>query len=415
MGNEIKVSVIIPVYNTSIYLDKCLGSLINQTLKEIEIICINDGSTDNSLEILQKYAQDDKRIIIINQQNQGQSAARNAGLNAASGEYIGFIDSDDWADDTMFEKLYQGAKSYDSDISMCSINVFDEKTGKFDTNDPYMTLNLFPKSFKSKAFNYQDCLDFLFRICVTPWNKIYKNSWIQEKNLKFQEGINFEDMIFAVETLIKSEKISLVDEPLVIYRKASQTSYSVGNYKLDYKKMDFFTIFEHIERILKENSVYDSLKDYFNFYMRNNLIYWYEKIENKEVKKRYYKKLTKIYPDFKFYNLVLWAKKNKLKRTIKSLAKDRKIVIWGAGILTQSVLPKKNKNILGFVDSNPELVGKIIKGYKIHPIEDLVNLKPDCILAITQNYYKFENLVKSKLDDYNLNFEVIGFTLGENI
>lgn len=396
-------------------MEKCLSSIVNQALKEIEIICINDGSTDNSLEILQQYAQNDKRIVIINQNNQGQSAARNAGIKEAKGEYIGFIDSDDWADETMFEKLYADAKSFESDITICSVNVYDEKTGKFDTNDPYMTLNLFPKSFKSKVFSYKDCLDFLFRICVVPWNKIYKTSWIQENNLKFCEGINFEDMIFAVETLIKSEKISLVDEPLVIYRKASQTSYSVGNYKLDYKKMDFFQIFEQLEKILKENSVYGILKDYFSFYKRNNLIYWYEKIENKEVKKQYYKKLVKIYPNFRLYNLILWAKKNKLKKKIKSLAKDKKIIIWGAGTLVQSVLPQNEKNILGFVDSNPELWGKIIKSYNVHPIKALEELKPDCILAITQNYYKFENLVKTKLNDYNFDFNVIGFTLWENI
>lgn len=411
MENNIKVSIIIPVYNTSIYLEKCLNSLINQSLKEIEIICINDGSTDNSLEILQKYAQSDKRIVIIKQKNKGQSAARNAGINAAQGEYIGFIDSDDWTDETMFEKLYNNAKSFDSDITMCSINVYDEKTGKFDVNDPYMTLDLFPKSFKSKAFNYKDCLDFLFRICVTPWNKIYNNSWIQKNDLKFEEGINFEDTIFSVETLIKSEKISLVDEPLVMYRRASQTSYSVGNYKLDYKKMDFFTIFDHLEKILKENSVYELLKDYFAFYKRNNLIYWYEKIENKEVKKQYYRKLVKIYPDFRFYNIILWAKKNKLKKKIKELAKDKKIVIWEARAIVQSVLPRGEKNILGFVDSNPELEGKIINNYKVYSIKDLENLNPDCILAITQNYYKFENRVKSKLQDYNLNFEVIGLNL----
>lgn len=410
MENNIKVSIIIPVYNTSMYIDKCLNSLISQTLKEIEVICVNDGSTDNSMEILQKFASIDKRVIIINQENQGQSVARNAGIKIAKGEYIGFIDSDDWADEKMFEKLYCNAKELDSDITMCSISVFDEKTGKFNTNDPYMTLNLFPRTFKDKAFNYKDCLDFLFRICVTPWNKIYKNNWLQEKSLKFQEGINFEDMIFSVGTLIKANRISLIDEPLVIYRKASQTSYSVGNYHQDYKKMDFFTVFEQIEKTLKENRVYDLFKDYFAFYKRNNLIYWYEKIEDKGVKKQYYKKLVKTYPDFRFYNLILWVKRNKLKKKIKELAKDKRIIIWGAGNLVQSVLPKDEKNILGFVDNNPELKGKIINNYKVYSIKDLENFKPDCILAITQNYYKFDNLVKIKLNENNLKFEVIGLT-----
>lgn len=411
MGNNIKVSVIIPVYNTSMYLDKCLTSLINQSLKEIEIICVNDGSTDNSLEILKNFSNKDNRIRIINQENQGQSVARNVGIKEANGQYVGFIDSDDWADEKMFERLYDKAKCLGSDVSMCSVKVFDEKTGESTTNDPYMTLSLFPKVFADKTFNYKDCLDFLFRICVTPWNKIYKKSWIQENKIKFQEGINFEDMIFSVETLIKADKISLVNEPLVVYRKASQTSYSVGNYSQDYKKMDFFTVFDLIEKFLKENSVYALFEDYFLFYKRNHLIYWYKKIENKKVKKQYYKKLVSIYPDFKFNNLVLFFKKRNLKKKIKNLAKDNKLVVWGSADLVRSVLPKAQKNILGFVDDNVEKQGKTIDNYKVYSPQDLKELSPDYILAITQTYYKFSKLIQIKLEDEKLNFDIVDLTL----
>ena len=117
----IKISIIIPVYNTEKYLKKCLDSIINQTLKSLEIICIDDCSTDNSLNILKEYQLKDKRIKIIEQkENKGQGVARNLGLNIAEGEYIGFIDSDDWVDLNFFEKLYFAAKKYNSDVALAA-------------------------------------------------------------------------------------------------------------------------------------------------------------------------------------------------------------------------------------------------------------------------------------------------------
>ena len=115
------ISVVVPIYNTSIYLSKCLESLINQTYKDIEIICINDGSTDNSLEILNKFQKKDNRIKIITQENQGLSAARNKGIVEANGEYISFIDSDDWVDLDFFEKLITALEKEHADIAAGSI------------------------------------------------------------------------------------------------------------------------------------------------------------------------------------------------------------------------------------------------------------------------------------------------------
>lgn len=116
----VDVSIIVPVYNTEEYLQKCLDSLTNQTLKNIEIICVNDGSTDNSLKILQDNAIKDDRIKIINQGNKKQGAARNAGMQVATGEYIGFVDSDDYVDLNYFERLYRIARNYDSDIALAT-------------------------------------------------------------------------------------------------------------------------------------------------------------------------------------------------------------------------------------------------------------------------------------------------------
>lgn len=121
MEKTIKVSIIVPVYNVEKYIRCCLDSLVNQTMSNIEIICINDGSTDNSLEILEEYAKKDDRIKIINQENKKQGAARNRGIEIAQGEFIGFVDSDDWVDLDYFEKLYTTALEYQSDVAVASV------------------------------------------------------------------------------------------------------------------------------------------------------------------------------------------------------------------------------------------------------------------------------------------------------
>lgn len=290
------VSVVVPVYNTGKYLEKCIESLVNQTLKEIEIICVDDGSTDNSPQILKEFTKKDSRIKVLTQNNKGQSAARNAGLEIVKGEYIGFLDSDDWADETMFEKLYQNAKSYDSDISMCSINVYDDKTGETSAGDPYLTLDLFDETFENRAFDYKETLGFIFRICVTPWNKIYKRKFLQGKNLRFIENLNFEDNVFNLQTLVESDKISLIKEPLVYYRRQSESSYTFNN---DSKKLDFFKIFEQEEKFLKEKGLYNEVEQYFLTSKKNTLIYWYKKLADEKVKVQYMSKLLALYPEFK--------------------------------------------------------------------------------------------------------------------
>lgn len=289
-----KISIIIPVYNTGKYLEKCLNSIITQSLKDIEIICIDDGSEDDSLKILQSFAKKDSRIKVLTQKNQGQSVARNVGIKKAQGDYIGFIDSDDWADEKMFEKLYHNAQSYDSDVAMCSIHVFNEKTEEMNDHDSYMSLDLFDKSFENRAFNYKEVLDSLFRICVVPWNKIYKREFLISNKILFPEGLFFEDNVFNLEILIKSKKISIIKEPLIFFRRFSQTSTTTGE---DRKKLDFFRIFELEEKLLKDFGLYEEIEDYFLQTKKNTLIYWYKKLNDEKIKADYNNRLLLLYND----------------------------------------------------------------------------------------------------------------------
>lgn len=248
--NKTKISIIMPVYNVENYLKQCLESVINQTITEIEIICVNDGSTDGSLKILEQFAQKDDRIQIINKKNGGIASARNKAFNYVTGEYIGFLDSDDWIEPNMYEKLYENAKKHDSDMVMCSAHLFDELNQKLLYNLPYFTLESFDESFDDTVFNHQATGNFLFKINVTPWNKLYKASFLKENNIKFYEGLDFEDNPFFYESYLKAKKVSLLRDYLYFYRINRQDSFiSAGNKRF----FDIVPIQNLNEKIIREN------------------------------------------------------------------------------------------------------------------------------------------------------------------
>ena len=210
-----KVSIIVPVYKVEKYLRKCLDSLINQTLKDIEIICINDGSTDKSLEILEEYKNRDSRIILLNQENSGQSIARNNGIKKATGEYIGFVDPDDWVDLDYYEKLYNAASTNDADIAVGGIiRVTGIKKKKF--------LN-----FEKETIT--DNTNLKFELCDVPkksyvWNKIYKTEKLKEIGLEFEKGIFYEDCIFTPQALFYLRKIVTVPNIYYYYLRRGNST-----------------------------------------------------------------------------------------------------------------------------------------------------------------------------------------------
>ena len=213
-----EISVIVPVYNVENYLEKCLDTIVNQTFSDIEIVCVNDGSTDNSRKILEKYKENDSRIIIIDKENGGLSSARNAGLKVATGKYISFIDSDDWVDLTMLEKLYQNITSLNTDISICSVNLYDEQEQKIKDAESYFNLSYFDSSFDGKAFSYKDTKDFLMDVCVMAWNKLYRKSFLDECKAEFPDGLIFEDGPFFFSIFFKTQRVSIVRDFLYYYR-----------------------------------------------------------------------------------------------------------------------------------------------------------------------------------------------------
>lgn len=201
-----KVSVIIPVYNVEQYLERCLDSIINQTLKDIEIVIINDGSTDNSLNICTKYAKRDNRIKIITQKNGGLAAARNTGLEYAMGEYIGFVDSDDWIDLDFYEKLYNTAKKYNCDIAYADFI----RKGK---NKHKRRMNFETEIVSTEIHDkIKNCKNLTLG-CV--WNKIYRKELLANNHLDFPYGHVYEDGLFSMKSLYYAN--SIVSVPSTYY------------------------------------------------------------------------------------------------------------------------------------------------------------------------------------------------------
>lgn len=239
-----KVSVIVPVYNVEKYLKRCLDSLINQTLSDIDIICINDGSKDSSLQILEQYAQKDSRIVIYNQENSGLSVARNTGLEHASGEYIGFVDSDDWVDLDFYEKLYNSAKNNNADIAVAD----------FIREHP----NKKPKRLKLKEEKIYTTPEDKFMICKVHregcvWNKIYRTEFIHSINLKFVPKMYYEDRDFTIRSLYFSKK--LVTTPNTYYRYFVNPKSIVNKRRNYIQDEHYILVRQQVLQFIKEHNI----------------------------------------------------------------------------------------------------------------------------------------------------------------
>lgn len=201
-----KVSVIIPVYNTEALLDRCLESVVAQRLSDIEIICVDDGSTDGSGALLDRWAERDSRIKVIHQANGRQGKARNAAMKIAQGEYVGMIDSDDYIPEEYFERLYNAAKCSDADVAMCGI-VKQKPVGE------RVVVTFDSEEVVSVAADK-------LRVChcppeFHPVNKLYRRSMLDRLNLRFQEGVQYEDVMFVIRAIVECN--SLVTVPGVSY------------------------------------------------------------------------------------------------------------------------------------------------------------------------------------------------------
>lgn len=288
---NIKISVIIPVYNVERYIKECIDCVLNQTLKDIEVICINDASPDNCLEILNEYAQKDKRLKIIDlKENQGMGNARNFGIQEAKGEYIMFLDSDDFLEPQAVETAYKKILENDNDFVIFDYNKYIEETCEKilvkNYTAPFQNLG------NKNSIKLSDC-DCPFFSGAFIWNKIYKLSFIKEYNIKFPQKKFQEDLFFLVQVFACSNSFSFVSEPLYNYRQKANgvtTFNQAEHYKslIELQKQSY----EYLKSINSNN-----LSKAFLIYTINSTLYWFNKFASvdKNIKKDFYSKLHNYY------------------------------------------------------------------------------------------------------------------------
>lgn len=248
---NIKISVIVPVYNAEKYLEQLVESLINQTFKEMEFIFVNDGSTDDSLNLLNELALKDERIVVIDKDNEGVSVARNTGLKKASGCYIGFVDADDFVAENMYEKLYTVAEKNNADVVSCGYNFYSESEIKPMLNDCELMMN------QEQSIS---CLIDNKILGMSIWNKLYKSEILKDVWFNKEYRSN-EDRLFSFMALRNAHVIAVIKDTLYFYR-LNMNSFSHSSFKL--AKMDGLYVSEEMDRIITKEFPQLSVRSYAN-------------------------------------------------------------------------------------------------------------------------------------------------------
>ena len=245
-----KVSILIPCYNVEKYIRQCLDSVVNQTLKDIEIICINDGSTDCTLDILREYEQNDNRIKVISKHNSGYGASMNIGLETAKSEYIGIVESDDFVELNMFEKLYCTAKDNDLDLVRCQYYLYKSSNNSNELFDnTWVPMN--------KVYcPLDDNTPFMQAPAI--WCNLFKKDMINDNNIRFMEtpGASYQDTSFAFKLYASAKRFMLIEDAFMHYRIDNENSSVNSSTKANYVLIEY----AEIKRFAKEHGIYKKLK-----------------------------------------------------------------------------------------------------------------------------------------------------------
>lgn len=255
------VSILMPIYNAMPFLKQAMDSIVNQTLKEIEIICINDGSTDNSLSMIKKYAANDRRIIVINKENTGYGDSMNKGLSRATGEYIGILEPDDWAEPDTFQSLYKLAKKFDADA--VKSNFYFHCEGKEDVINEIIS-----KDEVGKVINPAQNPHIFFNEAAI-WSGLYKRSFLVSNKINFtpSPGASYQDTGFDFKVWATVKRAAFHNQPFVHYRIDNDNSSVKSNNKV----FNIIDEFASIDRYLKEKKIFNKFVSIF--YVRKFEVY----------------------------------------------------------------------------------------------------------------------------------------------
>ena len=301
MKDKIDISIIVPIYNAEKYLKKCLDSLINQTKKELEFILINDGSTDNSENIIKEYK--DKRIKYFKNKNQGIGKTRNFGIEKSTGKYIMFLDSDDYIEETACQKMFDKIENDNLDLVICDFyKEYDDGTiEKISTNN-----------FKNSSL--KDNPDIITEY-LCPWAKLYSRKMIIDNNIRFVENLKYEDAPFTIETLCCAKKIGKVNEYLNYYVIHSKSETSV----IDKKCFDILKIVDRIRKYTKDKEYLKEKIDKLTVRILTNYTIQQRCQKDKKLAMKFideaFEYLKKEIPDFK--NNKYYKARGFLRRTIE--------------------------------------------------------------------------------------------------
>lgn len=247
----VKVSVIVPVYNTKKYLKRCLDSLVNQTLQELEIILVNDGSTDGSIEILREYEERfPGRVRVLEKENGGQATARNLGIKESHGQYVGFVDSDDYVELEMFETMVRVAQANACDMVECHYHHIEERDGK-------------ELATRGNIRQYIDRKDMFINPMTAPWNKLIRREILMQNGLQFPEGLIYEDTAFCIKLIPHIKKHLYVDKKFVYYILRSTSTMNANKSR---RVADIFAVLDDILKYFKENHFYESYKKELEYF-----------------------------------------------------------------------------------------------------------------------------------------------------
>ena len=303
-----KVSVIVPVYNVEKYIEKCLNTLVNQTLQDIEIIVVNDGATDNSEKIIKEFLEKyPEKIVYLKKENGGLSDARNFGIPYAKGEYIAFVDSDDYVETFMYKEMYEIAKKENSDMVECDFIWEYPNKSRIDTGEIYNNKK-----------------EMAQKVRVVAWNKLIKKSILDETKIEFPKGYRYEDLEFTYKLIPYLDKVSFLKKPCVHY---IQRDNSISNTQNERTK-EIFDILDHIIDYYKEKGIYEEYKTeleytYTRIVLCSSLLRMC-KVKDKETKKKLlnlaWDNLNNRFPNWK-KNKILKESKSKKDLYMKSINK----------------------------------------------------------------------------------------------
>ena len=289
----VKVSVVIPVYNVEDFLGECLDSILGQTLTDIEVICVNDGSKDKSLDILNDYASRDSRITVLDQENGGHAVATNRGMELARGKYLFLMDSDDILDLKALELTYNLAEEKQVDfVIFQAINYYMDKNQLIEEEN--YSMNALADYVGSDVFDYTDIRDYVFDITVTPWSKLYNREFIQKNGITFPEGLVFDDNVFFYDVLFAAKRITFLREHLFKRRWYPTSSTRAG----DLRFLNYIDICNLIWDVFFRYDEFDNFRDELFKKKVSVIYYWYENIRP-EFKEEFFNAMKEDYENIR--------------------------------------------------------------------------------------------------------------------